>query len=171
MYSFWMQVSSSGYMYSRLYLEETTTGFFDSGPNWVIFSFFILFYLFIYLFHFLGGWVVWGWLVGGWGGNNSSKQCQIELRYWPQVVLIILQMPFKRFWKTQIFTRILKYLKFWVFGPILAQICLTVAILWRCLRFRNVGVECFRRMCIYIPTCIAEHWTYSALQYRELYFS
>ena len=58
MYSFWMQVSSSGYMYSRLYLEETTTGFFDSGPNWVIFSFFILFYLFIYLFHFLGGWVV-----------------------------------------------------------------------------------------------------------------
>ena len=137
--------------------------------HFFIFYFILFIYLFISFFGGMGSVRMVGW--GGGGGNNSSKQCQIELRYWPQVVLIILQMPFKRFWKTQIFTRILKYLKFWVFGPILAQICLTVAILWRCLRFRNVGVECFRRMCIYIPTCITEHWTYSALQYRELYFS
>ena len=37
-------------------------------------------------------------------GNNSSKQCQIELRFWPPGVLISVQMPFKVFLKSQIFT-------------------------------------------------------------------
>ena len=52
--------------------------FFDSGPNWA---------------HF-----------GGFRANNSSKHCQIELKFWPQVVLIVVQMPFKGFWKARIFT-------------------------------------------------------------------
>ena len=41
-------------------------------------------------------WWVWG--------NNSNKQLQIELKSWPRGVLIVAQMPFKAFWKSQIFT-------------------------------------------------------------------
>ena len=37
-------------------------------------------------------------------GNNSSKQCQIELKLWPRGVFIVVQMPFRAFWKSQIFT-------------------------------------------------------------------
>ena len=29
--------------------------------------------------------------------NDSSKQRQTELKFWPQVVLIVLQIPFKVF--------------------------------------------------------------------------
>ena len=36
-------------------------------------------------------WWVWG--------NNSSKQCQIQVRFWPSGVLIIVQM-----YESQIFT-------------------------------------------------------------------
>ena len=62
---------------SRLYSEEMTT-FFWFRTNW---------------FHF-----------EGFQGYNSSKQGQIEVNFWSQVVLIIVQMPFKVFWKTWIFT-------------------------------------------------------------------
>ena len=62
---------------SRFYLEKTTT-FFCSGPNSA---------------HF-----------GRFESNNFSKQCQIELKFWPQIVLIVVQMPFKGFWKDRIFT-------------------------------------------------------------------
>ena len=54
-------------------------------------------------------------LVAGFG-DNSSKQRQIELTFWPQVVLIVVQRPFKGFWKAQIFTenfKVPKFLKFW----------------------------------------------------------
>ena len=37
-------------------------------------------------------------------GNNSGKKRQIELKFWPQAVFIIVQIPFKEFWKSQIFT-------------------------------------------------------------------
>ena len=64
---------------SRLYPEETTMfRFFGSGPNWA---------------HF-----------GGFGGNTSRKERQIELIFWPQVVLIVIRVPFKNFRKTRIFT-------------------------------------------------------------------
>ena len=43
-------------------------------------------------------WWVWG--------NNSIKQHQIELKLWPTGVLIVVQMPFKVFWKPQFFTEI-----------------------------------------------------------------
>ena len=59
--------------------------------------------------------------VGGWGGNNSSKQCQIELKFLPQVVLIVIQIPFKG--KAQVFTKIFKVLKVMSFGPNLTPIC------------------------------------------------
>ena len=36
--------------------------------------------------------------------NNSSKQRQIERKFWPQIVFIVLQMIFKWFWKARIFT-------------------------------------------------------------------
>ena len=52
--------------------------------------------LFFWFMTLLGPfWWVWG--------NNSSKQCQIELIFWPRGVLIVLQMPFKVFLKSQIF--------------------------------------------------------------------
>ena len=35
-------------------------------------------------------------------GNNSNKQRLTELKFWSQVVLIVVQMPFKAFWRTQI---------------------------------------------------------------------
>ena len=60
---------------SQLYLEETT-----------------FFWLRTQLAHFVGV-----------EGNNSSKQRQIDPKFWPQVVLIVVQMPFKGFWKAQIF--------------------------------------------------------------------
>ena len=41
---------------------------------------------------------------GGFGGNTSSKELQIELMFWPQVVLMIVQLTLKAFWKTRIFT-------------------------------------------------------------------
>ena len=45
-----------------------------------------------------------GPILGGLGGNNSSKELQIELIFWSQVVLIVAEMSFRAFWKTQIFT-------------------------------------------------------------------
>ena len=62
--------------------------------------------------------------VVGFGDNNSSKQRQIELSFWPQLVLIVVQMPFKGFWKLKFLQRILKYPKFWNFGPTLTPIYL-----------------------------------------------
>ena len=72
---------------SRLYLKETIS-FFSSGPNWA---------------HF-----------GEFGGNTSNKECQIEI-FWPQVVLIVVQMSFKVFWWTRILTETerTKSLSFW----------------------------------------------------------
>ena len=54
----------------------------------------------IWLF-FLGGG---GW-AGGVGGNIyiSSKKCHIDLKFWPQVALIAVQMSFKLFLKIWIF--------------------------------------------------------------------
>ena len=46
--------------------------FFGSRPNWAHFE--------------------------GFDGNIPSKEHQIELIFWPQVVLIDVQMPFKAFW-------------------------------------------------------------------------
>ena len=83
-----------GICWSRLYLEETAT-FFWFRTHWVLFC-----------------------RVGRResGDNNSSKQRHIELKFWPQAVLIVVQMPFKGFWKTRIFTKnFSKYLKSWVF--------------------------------------------------------
>ena len=75
----------------------------------------------IQLDRFLWGVGDWGggggrWLVAGFRDNNSSKQRQIELTFWPQVVLIVVQRPFKGFWKAQIFTENFKvptFLRFW----------------------------------------------------------
>ena len=78
--------------------------FFGSGPIWAHFGIF-----------FLGG--------GGGGGNDSYKQRLIELKFWPQVVFIVVQMPFKVFWRTQFFTvtgvtKILVLVKLWpIFVP------------------------------------------------------
>ena len=47
--------------------------------------------------------------------------------------------------------------------------CLTVVI-QICLKFRNIRIKYFRKMGICIPKYTAEHWTYSAMQYWELYF-
>ena len=73
---------------SRLYPKETIT-FFGSGLNWA---------------H-----------LGGSGCNTSSKELQIELIFWLQVVLIVVQMSFKAFWKTRISTetRRTQSLSFW----------------------------------------------------------
>ena len=64
---------------SQLYPKETTTFFFwfrtQSGP-----------------------------FFGFSKSNNSSRQRQIELKFSPQVVLIIVQISFKIFWKIRIFT-------------------------------------------------------------------
>ena len=59
---------------SRLFLEEALR-LFGLGPN---------------CGHF-----------GGFGDNNSGKQ-HIELKFWPQVVFIVVQILFKAFWKTRI---------------------------------------------------------------------
>ena len=58
---------------------------------------------------------------GGFWGNNSSKQPQIELKCRPQVVLIVAQVPFKAFWKARIFTETGRT-KIWVFDPTLTLI-------------------------------------------------
>ena len=80
---------------SQLYLEEALR-FFDLGLNWT---------------HFVGGFF---WREEG---NNSSKQHQIELKFWPQLVLIVAQMLFKAFWKTRIFTETGDVPNVLVFGP------------------------------------------------------
>ena len=36
------------------------------------------------------------------GSNNSTKQRQTGLKFWPQVVLTVVQMLFKTFWKNSI---------------------------------------------------------------------
>ena len=56
---------------------------------------------------------------GGFGGNNSSTQHHIELKFWPLVVLIFVQILFKAFWKTWIFTETGDVHKVSVFGPTL----------------------------------------------------
>ena len=71
------QVSFSGYLLF-LTIPRRNNVFFSSGPNWA---------------HF-----------GRVGSNNSSKQRHIELKFWVQVVLRVVQMPFKGFRKAQIFT-------------------------------------------------------------------
>ena len=58
----------------------------------------------------------------GFGGNNSSKQYQIELKFWPRVVLIVAQLLRKAFWKTRIFTETRNVPKVSVFGPTLTPI-------------------------------------------------
>ena len=62
-----------------------------------------------------------GPIFGFLGGNNSRIQCLIELKFWSQVVLIVVRMPFKAFWRTQIFT-VTRLTKVWVFGPTLTLI-------------------------------------------------
>ena len=84
---------------SGLYLEETTT-FFLFRTQLDLFCF-ILFYS---IFFFGGGGSEWVW--GGEAGgleNNSSKQRQNELTFCPQVVLVVVQLPFKGFRKAIIF--------------------------------------------------------------------
>ena len=51
---------------------------------------------------------------GSWD-NNSSKQRPIELKFWPQVILIAAQMLFKAFWKIRIFAETVRTqsLNFW----------------------------------------------------------
>ena len=105
--------------------------FFGWRPNWADFfiSFYFMYffiYLCIYLYVFGGGeggvgagWS--GWI--GFGGNKSSKQCQIELKFWLRVVLIVVQILFKGFWKDPIFTENF-YSSFWVFGLTLTSIYL-----------------------------------------------
>ena len=63
---------------SRLYPKETIKVFFGSGHNWAHFR--------------------------GFGGSASSKERQIEMMFWPQVVLIVVQMLLKAFWKNRIVT-------------------------------------------------------------------
>ena len=82
------------YFLARLYLEETTT-FFGSGSNWN---------------HFRGFW-----------GNDSSKQFQIELKFGPQVVLIVVQMYSKHYGILEFLQR-LDVPKLWVLGPTLTTI-------------------------------------------------
>ena len=92
------QASTSGYFLILTLPRRNSKVFFSSVPHWAF---------------FLGGE---GGRGGEFGNNNSSKQRQIELNFWPQVVLIVVQMPFKGFWKTRIFTKnFSKYLKSWVF--------------------------------------------------------
>ena len=63
--------------------------FFDSGPFWAQF------------------WNLWG--------NNSSKPCLIERELWSELVLIVLQMPFKAFVRTEFLTltALTQILSFW----------------------------------------------------------
>ena len=70
--------------------------FFYSVPNWA---------------HFVAFW-----------GSNSSKQYQIDLNFWPQLLLIIAHIPGKIFWKTWILRR-QEVPNFWIFDPTLTLIC------------------------------------------------
>ena len=79
---------------SRLYLEEITT-FFGSRSNWNHFR--------------------------GFGGNDSSKQRQIELKLGPPVVLIVVQLYSKHYGKLEFLQR-LDVPKVWVLGPTLTTI-------------------------------------------------
>ena len=63
-----------------------------------------------------------GPILGVFVGNSSSKQRLIELKFWPQVVFIVVQIPFKAFWRNEIST-VTGLPKFWIFGPILTPIC------------------------------------------------
>ena len=122
------QVSGFGYFWLP---RRNINGFFSWRPNWADFfiSFYFMYffiYLCIYLYVFGGGeWGVgagWsGWI--GFGGNKSSKQCQIELKFWLRVVLMVVQILFKGFWKDPIFTENF-YSSFWVFGLTLTSIYL-----------------------------------------------
>ena len=68
------------------------------GPNWPHFLIFqFILFLPISFFGRLGR-------GGGFRDNNFSKQCQIELTFCPQIVLVVVQMLFKRFWKALVFT-------------------------------------------------------------------
>ena len=80
---------------SRLYLEEALR-FFSLGPNCA---------------HF-----------GGFWGNNSSKHIQIEVKFWSQVVLIVVQILIQAFWKIRIFAETGDVHKVSVFGSILTPI-------------------------------------------------
>ena len=80
---------------SWLYLEEAIR-FFGLGPN---------------CGHF-----------GGFEGNNSRKQHHTELKFWPLVVFIFVQILYKAFWKTWIFTEAGDVHKVSVFGPTLTPI-------------------------------------------------
>ena len=64
---------------------------------------------------------IFGPILGVFVGNSSSKQRLIKLKFWPQVVFIFVQIPFKAFWRTEIFT-VTGLPKFWIFGPILTPI-------------------------------------------------
>ena len=88
------QVSLSVY-FLFLTLPGRSTTFFGLGPN-------------------CGNFV-------GFGSDNSSKQ-HIELKFWPLVVLIFVQILFKVFWKTRIFTETGDFHKVSVFGPTLTPI-------------------------------------------------
>ena len=79
---------------SWLYLPRRNNGFFCSGPNWTHFLFSILFPFILFIFL----------SARGVRDKNSSKQRQIELKFCPQVVLIVVQMPFNGFGKALIFT-------------------------------------------------------------------
>ena len=59
---------------------------------------------------------------GGFWGNNSSKRHYIELKFWTQVVLIVVQIPFQAFWKARSFTERGNVHKVSVFGPTLTPI-------------------------------------------------
>ena len=83
------------YFCSRFYLEEPLC-FWGLGPN---------------CHHFCE-----------FGGNNSSKRHHIELKFWPQVVLIVVQIAFKAFWNTRIFTETGDVHKVSVFGTTLTPI-------------------------------------------------
>ena len=70
--------SATGYLPSSTLPRRNKYVFFGSGPNWA---------------HF---WVF--------GAIIPVKKCQIELKVWPQVLLIVVQMLFESFWKIRIFT-------------------------------------------------------------------
>ena len=80
---------------SRLYLEEALRFFWFRTQLWPF-------------------WWVWG--------NNSTKQHHIKLKFWSLVVLKFVQILFKAFWKTWIFTETRDVHKVSVFGPTLTLI-------------------------------------------------
>ena len=84
----------------HLYFLDAKFHFLDicwrpDWPHFLIF-YFILFHSISFFGHLGRG--------GGFRDNNFSKQCQIERKFCPQVVLIVVQMIFKRFWKALVFT-------------------------------------------------------------------